>query len=44
MPTGFQHNVQKCAFADSKISITVARIRRSLFLESSLDDILALIN
>lgn len=44
MPTGFQYNVQKCTCADSKICITSSRIRRSLFLESSLDDILALKN
>lgn len=44
MPIGFQYNVQKCISADSKICVTSARIRRSLFLESSLGDILAMIN
>lgn len=44
MLTRFQHNVQKCTSAESKICITSASSRTSLFLQSSLDDIPALLN
>lgn len=44
MLTEFQYNVQKSTCAESKICITSASSRTSLPLQSSLDDILALLN